>query len=277
MKSAAASRGSPGAFFLLVLALTAPFPALDAVAEGRLLPGVPLSGLAFVCPAIAALVLRHREGGGAAVRALLRRSFDGRRVRVAAWYVPTLLLYPAVVTASYVLLRLTGAELPDARFAPAPALLLAAGLFAAALCEELGWSGYATEPLRERWGNLGAGLVLGGYWAVWHWVPLLQVGRPVAWIAWWSLHTVAARVIMVWLFGRTGGSVFAMTLFHMSVNLAWQLFPVNGSHFDMPLVASLTAAVALIVAAAQAPPWRPDPDRSAGQVAPSARRRKWLA
>jgi hypothetical protein len=50
-------------------------------------------------------------------------------------------------------------------------------------------------------------------WAVWHWVPLLQVGWSVPWIAWWTLCSVAVRVVMVWLFVNTGRSVFAMALF----------------------------------------------------------------
>jgi hypothetical protein len=76
-------------------------------------------------------------------------------------------------------------------------------------------------------------------------VPLLEVGRPVSWIAWWSLGTVAERVIMVWLFVNTGRSVFAMALFHVMLNLAWQLFPVQGSYFDQPTVAVLLAVVAI--------------------------------
>ncbi|WP_440066752.1 CPBP family intramembrane glutamic endopeptidase [Streptosporangium sp. OZ121] len=240
-------RRSPGAFFLLVFALTAPFLALDAMGGSQILPGIPLSGLAFVCPAVAAVVLRYREDGIAGARAFLARSFDGHRVSVKAWYVPTLLLYPAVVTASFFLLRLTGTALPDPRFSLSSTLLLLLGFFVGALCEELGWSGYATQPLQERWGAVRAGLVLGAVWAVWHWVPLLQVQRSASWIAWWSLGTIAARVIMVWLFNHMGRSVFAMTLFHMMLNVAWQLFPVNGSHFDMPLVAALMTAVAVVI------------------------------
>ncbi|GAA2208061.1 hypothetical protein GCM10009850_035190 [Nonomuraea monospora] len=229
-----------------------PFLALDALAEGQLVPGVPLAGLAVVCPAAAAAILEHRRGGGAAVRALLRRSFDFRRVPATAWYVPVLLLYPAVVVASYFVLRLTGSHVPEPSFSLTTTLLLAAGFFAAALCEELGWSGYATQPLLQRWGVLRAGLVVGAAWAVWHWGALLQVGRSVPWIAWWSLGTVAMRLIMVWLFAHLGGSVFAMVLFHMTSNLAWQLFPVSGSHFNVPLVAVMTVVVAAALVAPSA-------------------------
>ncbi|GAA2987466.1 type II CAAX endopeptidase family protein [Streptosporangium longisporum] len=245
-------RRSPTAFFLLVFAFTVPFLTLDAMVGSQILPGIPLSGLAFVCPVVAAVVLRHREDGVAGVRVLLARSFDGGRVPVKAWYIPALLLYPTVVTASFLLLRLTGTVLPDPRFSASLILFLFLGFFVGALCEELGWSGYATQPLQERWGAVRAGLVLGTVWAVWHWVPLLQVQRSVSWIAWWSLGTVAARVIMIWLFDHMGRSVFAMTLFHMTLNVAWQLFPVNGSHFDMPLVAALMATVAVVIVSVEA-------------------------
>ncbi|QYC42076.1 CAAX amino terminal protease self- immunity [Nonomuraea coxensis DSM 45129] len=236
-------------FVVLVFLLTVPFAVAGWVAGAQIVPGVPLTGLAVVCPAVAAFALTFHASGTAGVRALARRAFDAGRVRRKAWFVPALLLYPALVALSYALLRTTGATLPDARVSVASAALLAAALFAGALCEELGWSGYATEPLRARWGSLGAGLILGAVWSVWHWTALLQVGRPVSWIAWWTLGTVAIRVIMAWLYGHMGGSVLAMTLFHMSVNLSWQLFPVAGSHFPVALVAVLTAGMAVIVVA----------------------------
>ena len=46
---------------------------------------------------------------------------------------------------------------------------------------------------------------------------------------------MASRILIVWLFNNTGGSVFAVALFHATLNLTYMLFPVNGSHFDMRL------------------------------------------
>jgi membrane protease YdiL (CAAX protease family) len=231
---------------LLVILFTVPLLVVDALTDVTLLPGLPLAALAFVCPGLAAVRLAYRRRGAAGVRALLARLRQGVSPRI--WYVPALLLYPALVLVSYVVLRLAGTAMPEPDLSPA--LVLAAVFLVAALCEEIGWSAYATEPLQERWGPLGAGLILGAFWAVWHWPALLLVPRPVSWIAWWSLGTVAIRVIMVWLFGRTGGSVPAVVLFHMTVNLSWQLFPVHGSHFDVRLVSVLTAMAAVAVVAA---------------------------
>jgi hypothetical protein len=38
-------------------------------------------------------------------------------------------------------------------------------------------------------------------------MPLLQHGRSTGWIAWWSLSTVAHRVLITWIYNNTGRSV----------------------------------------------------------------------
>ncbi|MGD0436876.1 MAG: CPBP family glutamic-type intramembrane protease [Bryobacteraceae bacterium] len=244
-------------FFLLVFALSIPFYWAGALTPLQLLPGLPVSALAFVCPGIAALILVYRENKSAGVAKLLKRSFDYQRITAKIWYAPIVLLRPGIMVLSFVLMRWMGAPIPTPRFAILPALGLLLAFFAAALCEELGWSGYAIDPMQHRWGALRAGVLLGLVWAGWHILPLIQVDRPPAWIAWWCLDTVAARVLIVWLYNHTGKSVFAATLYHAVSNLAWQLFPINGSYFDPRITGLITALVAAIVVL----PWgrRPRP------------------
>ena len=66
-------------------------------------------------------------------------------------------------------------------------------------------------------------------------------------MAWWALGTVASRVLMTWLYNTAGRSVFAAALFHSTVNLSWQMFPNNGSHWDPRLNAILISACAITV------------------------------
>jgi len=106
--------------------------------------------------------------------------------------------------------------------------------------------------MQKRWGSLQASLLLGAVWAVIHFVPLAQVHRSLGWIAWWSLWTVSARVIMVWLYNNTGKSVFGVALYHAASNVCWQTFPVHGSFLD-PRVATL---ITTLVAAAVTVVWR---------------------
>jgi membrane protease YdiL (CAAX protease family) len=102
----------------------------------------------------------------------------------------------------------------------------------------LGWSGYAIDPLQQRWGALKASLILGVVWALWHGIPFVQTGNPPNWIVWKSLSVVALRILIVWLYNNTGKSVFAAILFHDMINVSEFLFPNYGSHYD-PFVTGL--------------------------------------
>ncbi len=237
---------SPSRYFLLVFALSVPFWALGALTDIQLLPGLPIAGLGAFCPAIAALILVAGEHGPAGMAALLKRAFDVRRIRTI-WYAPTVLLMPCVLVLSYALLRLSGSPLPALQFPVLSALFMFVAFFAAALGEELGWTGYATDPLQARLPALNAALLLGLIWAVWHIVPLIQAHRAPVWIAWWSLGTVSTRVLMVWLYNNTGDSVFAVALFHAISNLSVFLIPGFAAAYDPRITGTLLAVAAVTV------------------------------
>jgi membrane protease YdiL (CAAX protease family) len=244
---------SPLTFFVLTFALAIPFVVFGALTGLLLLPGLPVAALMFVCPGMAALILTYREHGTAGAKALLNRALDYKRISPKVWYSPIVLIAPCVAVLSYGIVRLTGTPVPALQIAVLPTLLLCVTFFVAALGEELGWSGYVIDPLQNRWGALKASLFLGSIWAVFHYAALLEAHRSIVWIAWWSLGTVATRVIMVWLYNHAGKSVVGAALFHMTVNLAWQLFPIRGSYFDPRINGLIMAMVAAIVIVV----WRP--------------------
>ena len=233
-------------FFALVFALSIPLWLLGAMTRRQLLPSLPVSSFMTFCPLIAALILVYRENKMASVTKLLERSADYKRVPARIWYVPTLFLMPCIMALSYVVMRLTGVPLPAPQFSGATTLVLFVVFFIAAVGEELGWSGYAVDPLQDRFGALSGALLLGVVWAVWHFVPLLQAQRTPVFIAWWSLGTVGSRVIITWLYNNTGRSVFVAILFHSLTNLTWQLFPINGSYYDPRVTSLIMAFVATI-------------------------------
>lgn len=239
----------PWVFFLLTFALSIPFWVAGAVSQLQLLPSLPVSALMLVAPMTAALFFVCRENKARGMKALLKRSFDFKRVKFTSWYLPTILLMPSIMVISYVVMRMAGVALPNPRFSITTTLILVAIFFLAAIGEELGWMGYAIDPLQERYGALGGALILGVVWAVWHFIPLLSVLRSPAWIAWWSLGTLASRVIITWLYNNTGRSVFVATLFHTMMNLTWQLFPTNGaySYYDPRVASLITLVVAVVV------------------------------
>ncbi|RLC76235.1 MAG: CPBP family intramembrane metalloprotease [Chloroflexi bacterium] len=240
-------RRSPLKFFLLVFALSIPLWLIGAVAPLQLLPGLPVSSLMAFCPLIAASVLVYRENKTTGVTELLKRSFDYRRIRAKVWYIPTVLLMPGIAVLAYGLMRLLQLPLPTPQFQVLSTLVMFLAFFIAALGEEVGWTGYAIDPMQNRWNALQASILLGLVWATWHIVPFVQADRSPTWIVWQCLTLVASRVLFVWLYNNTNKSVFAVALCHAMINVSWQLFPNHGSHYDPRITGLITAFAAVIV------------------------------
>jgi len=128
--------------------------------------------------------------------------------------------------------------------------------------EEIGWCGYATERLVPAYGALRAALIIGVVWSLWHYVSLLQVNRPSAWIAWWTLGTIAMRVILVGIYLRGGRIVWTPTLFHASDSICWQAQQSLGLAFD-PRIHSIAMTIIAVAMRALVRD-RPSSDRIPG-------------
>lgn len=85
--------------------------------------------------------------------------------------------------------------------------------------EEIGWSGFATPRLLERYDRLKAGLILGVLWGTWHLLAdywgnagaygALYFVRGLLWV----VTLTAYRVLMVWVYSKTN-SLGLMQLMH---------------------------------------------------------------
>jgi hypothetical protein len=129
---------------------------------------------------------------------------DYRRIRSKVWYLPIVFLMPAVSVVSYGFMRARDVPLSVPHVSVLSLVLIFVGFFVGAIGEEVGWAA-------------------GG-------------------IAWWSLGTVDARILMVWIYEHTGRSVFAVVLFHATQNLSWQFFPNGVSSWDPRLNALILCA-----------------------------------
>ncbi|MFB1042379.1 CPBP family glutamic-type intramembrane protease [Streptomyces chrestomyceticus] len=236
-------------FIALLAALSVPFWGAGAVFDlsGALPMGMPLSAFQFVLPVAVASFLLFREEGGRGVRRLLRRTVSVRGAARPGCWALSVLLIPALFLVTYGLLSAAGAPPtgPHSPLASVPLLLVLYAVAAAA--EEAGWTGYLLEPLREWWGTLGAGLVIGLVWAAWHVVAYAQAGRSAAWTAGQVLGSVAVRVLMVRLYDSSGGVVLTAVVVHTAINVVESVFPGYTEHAAPALVlgaaASLTAAL----------------------------------
>ena len=238
-------------FFVLTFIFSIPFWLLNTINPIQILPGLPISAIGAFVPALTALILVYKNERLSGALQLLKRSFDFKRVKNKSWYLAFIFINPVIAVLAYLIMRMTGVQIPNSTPLSFTAIPLFVVLFIAALGEEIGWSGYATEPLQSRWGTLAAGLIIGLVWAVFHFIPLWQVNRSMEWIAWWSLATISLRVIMTWLYIHTGKSISAAAIFHAMINLSWQLFPVNGSLYDPRLFGLISLGFAIIIFAAE--------------------------
>jgi uncharacterized protein len=248
-----ATQRSPWLFFALVFLLSIPFALLGSVTKRQLIPGIPISALGFVCPATAAIILSYREHGRAGVSALLRRSLEFKRKFPRAWLVPIVLLMPCVALLTYALMRATHIRHPTPHFPLPASLFLFVAFLVAALGEEIGWSGYAIDPLQHRWTALAAAVLLGAIWAAWHIIAMIQAGQSAPWIAWGCLDMVATRVIMVWLYNNTARAVIAVVLLHAIANLTFKSVFPGGSYESERIISVILSIIALIVALAWGP------------------------
>src|ERR671911_144796 len=179
-------------------------------------------------PSVASLLMTGIVYGRAGFRDLLSRM---TRWRVGArWYAVALLSAPLLVTAVLFALSLSSPEyLPTILTTTDKGALLLQGIvgtFVGGIFEELGWTGFATHTLlgRMRHGVLSTGLIVGVLWGVVHlpvyyWPAsgdlsgaLLVAVVAANVLAWFPPY----RVLMVWVYGRTGESLLLAMLMHGS-------------------------------------------------------------
>ena len=240
---------SPLKFFLLVLLLSIPFWILGAMAGDltKILPiKLPISALMTFCPLLAATFLVYKQQEMQGVKELLKLSFDFKKIKDKKWYIPIVFVMPVIAVLSYWYMKMTGAMLPE----PQTPLLFAFIYFfiflIAAIGEEVGWSGYAIDPMQNKWGALKASIILGLVWAIWHIIPYSQAHQTPIWIVWQSISTIFLRVIIVWIYNNTVKSAFATILFHAMINVSTFMFPNYGSHYN-PFVGAIFIILTVVI------------------------------
>jgi membrane protease YdiL (CAAX protease family) len=228
------------AFFILTFLLSLPFYVFAFLVppEMALLAGLTLT----LAPVSAALILVFRQNRSSGAKILLKRAFDYKRIPKARWFIPILLLWPVIFSLAFLGLNSIGEPIPDTAFpiVAAPVALLV--FFLLALFEEVGWMGYAFDPLEQRSNALIGSLILGLIWSVWHLPIFIATPESTTWIVGQLATLVLARILIAWIFNNTGKSVFAVILFHTVYNLCTMVIPVYGSS----LGPGLTAVVTLI-------------------------------
>jgi uncharacterized protein len=215
----------------------------------------------FAGPSVAGVVMTALVSGRAGLQELRTRLL---RWRVgAAWWAAALLTGPVLVAAV-----LFGLSLYSPDFVPGLltmedklALLifgLGWGLVGGGLLEELGWTGFAVPTLRQRYGALITGLIVGLLWGAWHLLIAFWASRGLAgeaslpgfiagFVAFYFVALPAYRVLMVWLYDHTTSLLLAM-LMHAVLSASTIVLQPVSAHGQFTWNVLLGAALWVVVA-----------------------------
>lgn len=248
------AKKNPIKYFLLVFALSTPIWVIEWFVNVNGLPlDIPITDIvaAFI-PLIVACILLYKEEGGSAVKQLLKRIFDFSRIKKKSWYMPIIFLPFIIFAVIYLAIKISGLPFPNEwkiSFISIPFLFVF--FFLGAIGEEVGYMGYAVDPIQEKFSAFKTSLIIGIPWAIWHYPSIIKQGHGPEWILWGTLGTIGIRVLIIWLYNNTGKSLFACILFHSLYNLGRPLFPrdnANNPLVDYPNIHySIIALTALFV------------------------------
>jgi membrane protease YdiL (CAAX protease family) len=168
------------------------------------------------------------------------------------WRVPPQCFAVALLTAPVILLviLLPLAVVVGPTFSPGLQWpLLAVGLVAGGF-EEIGWTGFATPRLLARHGLGRAGLTLGLLWAFWHLLVdvrfnIAAMGSlwPVEFAVVYLATLTPYRMLMTWVFARTGSLLLAILMHASFTGWLLALFPAT----SVPQSLAWQAVFALIL------------------------------
>ena len=219
--------------------------------------GIELTAFAPTLAAVLIVAVMREPRG---IRRLLRPVL---RWRVAvAWYLVAAAGSTVLFLGADVARAIIHAPLPE-HWVTLPTVAAAAFLVGALLAgsfgEEIGWRGLGQRRLQGRHNALGAAIVVGLVWGLWHLWPVVAPGGLDG--TTWSdgfltiARLIAMSVLFAWLYNSSGGSLLIVMIAHAGYNLGIRIVPsVTGDHADAFVVALF--AVAAVAAAVAAGPRR---------------------
>jgi uncharacterized protein len=220
----------------------------------------PVFGVMLLGPSLAALVLTMALDGRGGMRTLFVRF---ARWRVAGrYYLLALLTTPVIAMLVLGMFSASSPVFTPTILGPAGGIgLLATGIvvgLVAGFLEELGWTGFAARRLLSTYGIVATAVLIGVPHGLWHLLVAYYWGNggsfgllfiPYFVIA-WVVTLTALRLLIVWLYRRTGSALIA-GLTHASYTGALVvLWPAKTSPAETMVWTAVFALVLLLAAAA---------------------------
>jgi len=187
--------------------------------------------LGGVSPTIAALVAARLEFGRGGAEYLF--SQFARKGFSKLWFLMPVLLPLVLAVCSVLLWTIAGGKytLDLTKLHEFPPILITS--FLMNMWEEIGWRGYSLPALQKKYSALASSLIVGVFWALWHW-PHFAVKDSIMAVnyhnfLWFAIFTLFYSVSYTWLYNSTKGSLFIVSLYHASTNAANTILFVEAS------------------------------------------------
>lgn len=187
----------------------------------------------------------------------------------AAWYAVALLAAPLLaMTVTSTLAFFSREFVPGILAADDKVAVVLLGLVVGTIAgffEELGWTGFAIPRLKQHHSVLATGLIVGLLWSGWHVLVVVwgigeragAIPLPVFIIVDGLAGLPAFRVLMVWVYDRTGSLAVGM-LMHVSLTASTLILtPQTTGIFLLVYGLTFAAAVWLVLAAISVTSSRP--------------------
>ncbi len=176
--------------------------------------------LPAIGPALAAILVTAANEGKAGVNRLFKPLVQWRVG--AAWVLVAVVAPALLLLAGKIVTQVLGLAAPSAPRGNVLGLAMATLVMSVLsnTWEEVGWRGFALPRLQKRYNALGATLVVGVLWGLWHLPLFFWKDNPMSAYPFlsWFIGTVALSFIYTWLYNSAQGSLLMVTLFHVLHN-----------------------------------------------------------
>lgn len=197
-------------------------------------------------PSIASFIMigltRGKKGFKELLRNLLKWKLKSSIYLMAGFTIPIL-----SIVSLFILYQFSDLYIPDIITTNNKTTLVLSGLIygilGGGILEELGWTGFATSKLREKYSVLKTGLIIGVFWGAWHFLPViwgsgdssgnLVLSKFLPGLFFHYAGLIPIRILMVWLYDRST-SLIPLIIMHATLT-AFTFFIFNISQIGLPL------------------------------------------
>lgn len=208
------------------------FYAMTDTLEGLVMSAMMIGAFG---PLASALILTYSEGGFRAIKNYFKRCLNFR-IKPIYYLIAVVSALGITATAHYVTNILGIDTLPDTLIPSEITIpiyiLIVPYLIMMFLVgggqEELGWRGFAQDPLQDNFGIVKGSIILGLFWGLWH-APLWLIpneGHSYYSFVAFIIFTMSWSVVIGIIYNISGKKVIIPWIMHAVNNLSVPLFPV---------------------------------------------------